>query len=86
MQDGEHDEGVAIDRNTVAEINIQIMTHVGQRRLEDGTHLDIWIILDDVYVDFCRGTSASGCPVLLFTYIHFTRSWVGLKGRPCSQS
>ena len=46
----------------------------------------IWIILDDVYVDFCRGTSASGFPVLLFTYIHFTRSWVGLKGRPCSQS
>ena len=46
----------------------------------------IWILLDDVYVDFCRGTSASGCPVLLFTYIHFTRSWVGLKGRPCSQS
>ena len=41
----------------------------------------IWILLDDVYVDFCRGTSASGCPVLLFTYIHFTRSWVGLKGR-----
>ena len=29
----------------------------------------IWILLDDVYVDFCRGTSASGCPVLLFTYI-----------------
>ena len=26
----------------------------------------IWIILDDVYVDFCRGTSASGCPVLRF--------------------
>ena len=46
----------------------------------------IWILLDDVYVDFCRGTSASGSPVLLFTYIHFTRSWVGLKGRPCSQS
>ena len=30
-----------------------------------------WILLDDVYVDFCRGTSASGCPVLLYTLYTF---------------